>query len=113
VAFTPNAGQTIKLSTSDTVNTPSYADHEVAISECPGDFAPTYPCEYQSIYVGSTMTTYGGTSGPVYACKLKPGTTYYMNVRQVVKGNTSLPSCPSGPTGAPPGACEVRTQIQF
>jgi hypothetical protein len=107
-SFTPAANQTIKVSTTDTVNTPPTADHEVAVSQCPGDFTPVWPCEYQTQYTGSTMTTQSATTAPIYACKLTAGTKYYMNVRQVVKGNTSVNSCPLTTTG-----CEVRVEIQI
>ncbi len=107
VAYTPTATQTIwKVSTSDTVNTPSNADHEVTISTCPGDFAPVWPCEYQAQYTGATMTTQAAATVPIYACKLVVGTKYYMNVRQVVKGSTGLNSCQLTL------GCEVRTQVQ-
>lgn len=107
VAYTPVAGQTIwKVSTSDTVNTPPTADHEVTISQCPGDFTPVYPCEYQAQYTGATMTTQASPTAPIYACKLTLGTKYYMNVRQVVKGNTAQTSCTLT-------SCEIRTQVQI
>ena len=106
-AFTPAANQTIKVSTTDTVNTPSAADHEVTVSQCPGDFTPVWPCEYQAQYTGSTMNTQSTATPPIYACKLTAGTKYYMNVRQVVKGNTSVNSCPFTL------GCEVRVEIQI
>ena len=94
MAYTPTATATIwKVSTSDTVNTPSSADHEVTISTCPGDFTPVWPCEYQAQYTGATMTTQASATAPIYACKLVVGTKYYMNVRQVVKGSTGVNSC--------------------
>jgi hypothetical protein len=108
VAFTAAAGTNPSVSTTETVNTPASADHEVTVSNCPGDFTKTAPCEYQSNYVGLSMNTTTGTPTGMqawYQCAIPAGQTMYMNIRQVVKGATSINSCNQA-------SCEVRAQIQ-
>ena len=116
VAFTPSATSIqMYLSSSETVNTPPDADHEIAISTCPGDFTPIYPCSYQANYVGNSLQGKVG-AGPAYQCALQVGTTYYMNVRHVKlrdpsnwKGVAPQNSCLNPPQYTN-GACEVRLQ---
>ena len=112
VAFTPTAGSVaMTLSTTDTVNTPAGADHEVTISRCPGDFSDQVAaqCRYQSQYTGSTRWASVSPTAP-YQCPLTAGQTYFMNVRQVVMGsNPPVNSCSGGPAILG-GACEVRLQ---
>ncbi len=116
VAFTPSASSIqMYLSSSETVNTPTDADHEIAISTCPGDFTPSYPCSYQANYVGNSLQA-RMVPGPAYQCALQVGTTYYMNVRHVKlrdpsnwKGVAPQNSCVNPPQYTN-GACEVRLQ---
>ena len=112
VAFTPTANSTsMTLSTTDTVNTPAGADHEVTITTCPGDFSTSVPaqCRYQVQYTGTTRWASVAPTA-VYQCPLVAGTTYYMNVRQVIQGsNPPTNSCTGGPAILG-GACEVRLQ---
>ena len=112
VAFTPNAGSVaMALSTTDTVNTPAGADHEVTISKCPGDFSNAIApqCRYQAQYTGSTRWASVAPTAP-YQCPIEAGVQYYMNVRQVVMGsNPPLNSCSGGPAILN-GACEIRLQ---
>jgi hypothetical protein len=78
------------------------------VSTCPGDFSKPAPCAFESNYIGLSMnTTTGNPTGwnAFFQCKIPLGTRMYMNIRQVVKGNTSVNSCNLG-------ACEVRAQIQ-
>lgn len=112
IAITPTASSgVITLSTTDTINTPSDADHEVTISTCPGDFSTTVPavCRYSANFVGSSRWMNTGAQSPVlaYHCPVTAGTKYYMNVRQVKLG-TTINSC-NGPAYLN-GACEVRLQ---
>lgn len=112
VAFTPTAASgVIVLSTTDTINTPADADHEVTISSCPNDFGESISpfCRYGANFVGSSRWVNTGTQSPVmpYHCPVEAGKTYYMNVRQVKIG-TTVNSC-NGP-GYLNGACEVRLQ---
>ena len=116
VAFTPTAATSLMtLSTSETVNTPADADHEVTISNCPGDFTKGYPCGYQANYVGNSLQAVPNAAP--WQCALTPGVTYYMNVRHVKLRPTSPSyqsyppenSCVSGPQYLN-GACEVRLQ---
>lgn len=107
VAFISN-GAGPQLSTTETVNTPASADHQVVVSECPGDFTKTAPCAFESNFIGLSMnTTTGNPTGwsAYYQCKIPLGSRVFMNIRQVIKGNTSVNSCTQG-------ACEVRAQIQ-
>lgn len=108
VAFVPSAGTSPSLSTTETVNTPASADHQVVVSSCPGDFTKPAPCEYEANYVGLSMNTTTGTPTGIqawYQCAIPAGQTMYMNIRQVVKGATSINSCNQA-------SCEVRAQIQ-
>lgn len=108
VKFTTKDISDIEVSTTETVNTPIIADHQVAVSTCPGDFAKTSPCMYTANLTGQTMFT---TTQPLAwwaagsKCKLDPNKTYYMNIRQVQRDNTTVNSCTSF-------TCEVRAQVQ-
>ena len=109
-AFTPNGATALMyLSSTETINTPADADHEVVVSNCPGDFTPAYPCRYQANYVGSSMQA--NTTASPWQCRLTPGVTYYLNVRQVKLRNSQSdpvqPSCLNPPYN---GKCEVRLQ---
>ena len=105
-SFHPPTGTSFTLSSTETISTPTNADHEVSISQCPGDFSAVYPCRYDAYFVGSGMSLYGGSSGGrPYECKTDPTKTWYLNVRQVVRGMPTQNSCTQG-------ACEVRVQIQ-
>lgn len=112
VAITPNATSgVITLSTTETINTPADADHEVTISICPGDFSANVAplCRYSANFVGSSRWINTGAVSPIlaYHCPVEAGKKYYMNVRQVKLG-TTINSC-NGP-GYLNGACEVRLQ---
>lgn len=78
----------IKLSTIETVNTPSDADHEIRIAACPGDFNSA--CGGYVNYKGGSINVAVNDSST--ACKLDVSRTYYMNVRQV-KPRSTEPSC--------------------
>lgn len=108
IPFTPRAGTMPQLSTTETVMTPPNADHQVAVSRCPGDFSPVAPCRYDANYIGLSMPVLPrapvGIERYVY-CPVEPNVTYYMNIRQVVRGNPQFNSCTQD-------ACEVRAQIQ-
>ena len=109
-SFVPKAGTMPELSTSDTVNTPPGADHEIVISKCPGDFVGTSMgasaplCRLKSLYKGGAVRT-TATGSPDWYCKVTPGETYYMNVRQVTYSNTALNSCAFS-------SCEIKVQVQ-
>lgn len=108
IAFTPRAGTLPQVSTTETVMTPANADHEVTVSKCPGDFTPIAPCKFAANYVGLSMQLTTGTPTGMqvfYQCPVQAGTTYFMNIRQVVKGAPYFNSCTQG-------SCEVRAQIQ-
>jgi hypothetical protein len=112
VAFTPGAGTALMyLSSTETVNTPPDADHEVTVSTCPGDFDRSYPCRYQANYVGSSMQA--NTAPSPWQCALVPGQTYFLNVRHVkLRASQTDPvqtSC-TNPPAYTNGACEVRLQ---
>lgn len=111
-AFTPSGSTALMyLSSTETINTPADADHEVVLSKCPGDFTLSYPCRYQANYVGSSMQ--GNTAASLWQCPLTPGVTYYLNVRQVkLRTNQSDPVQPSclNPPSYGNGKCEVRLQ---
>jgi hypothetical protein len=96
VAFTPQAGQRLQLSTTDTTGTPDDATHTIAIAECPGEMVRPWPCSGTGSFVGTTIRAVAGV-GPMYECRVEPGRTYYMNVR--------MESCAMG-------ACPIRVQIQ-
>jgi hypothetical protein len=104
-AFNSQNFTNIAVSTSDTVSSPASADNQITISKCPGDFSKVYPCAQNFLYVGGYVAASTEANPASYKCKLEPNTTYYMNVRQVVKG-TNTPSCDLGE------GCEVRVQIQ-
>lgn len=108
-SFTPTIGGLMTLSTTETVNTPAEADHEVTISPCPGDFTEAVPaaCRYTANYVGSSRWANIAPYAP-WQCAVNPGQEYFMNVRHVKLG-TTINSC-NGP-GYLNGACEVRLQI--
>jgi hypothetical protein len=109
-AFVPKAGTSPELSTSDTVNTPPGADHEIVISKCPGDFTGTSMgaaaplCRLNSLYKGGVVRT-TATGSPFWYCTVNAGETYYMNVRQVKYDNTSVNSCDFA-------SCEIKVQVQ-
>jgi hypothetical protein len=107
-AVTPRAGTMPEVSTSDTVNTPPGADHEIVVSKCPGDFNNPVngqaSCRLKSLYKGGVVRT-TATNFPDYYCQVTPGETYYMNVRQVRYDNTAANSCDFA-------SCEVKVQIQ-
>jgi hypothetical protein len=96
VAFTPQAGQRLQLSTTDTTGTPDDATHSIAIAECPGEMARPWPCSGTGSFVGTTIRAVAGV-GPMYECRVEPGRRYYMNVR--------MESCGQG-------SCPIRVQIQ-
>lgn len=108
IGFIPLPNTSPQLATTETVMTPPNADHQVAVSRCPGDFSPAPPCRFDANYIGLSMAT---STGAIFGlarfsvCPLQAGVTYYMNVRQVVKGAPQFPSCTQG-------SCEVRVQIQ-
>lgn len=108
VSFRTKDISDIEVSTTETVNTPITADHQVAVSTCPGDFSKTSPCMYTANLTGQTMFT---TTQPLAwwaagsKCRLDPNTTYYMNIRQVKRDNTTVNSCTSF-------SCQVRAQVQ-
>ena len=113
VAFIANGGTQPQLSTTETINTPAYAEHEIVVSQCPGDFSQPFPCEqHPATIAGGYVAGNSGVAQPPYMvgayCQLTPGNKYYMNVRQTVKGTTT-PSCP---TATNPQGCEIRTQVQ-
>jgi hypothetical protein len=112
VAFTSN-GAGPQLSTTETVNTPASADHQVVVSDCPGDFTKPAPCAFESNYIGLSMNTTTGTpSGwsAFYQCQIPLGGRRFMNIRQVVKGTGAPTATPVNSCNQ--GACEVRAQIQ-
>lgn len=108
VSFRTKDISDIEVSTTETVNTPITADHQVAVSTCPGDFSKTSPCMYTANLTGQTMFT---TTQPLAwwaagsKCKLDPNTTYYMNIRQVKRDDTTVNACTSF-------SCQVRAQVQ-
>jgi hypothetical protein len=115
IPFVLGAGASPFVQSTETVSTPSTAEHEVAISQCPGDFSPPLGvCRAYYSFNGGTvyMNTNGNNS--TFACGLVPGNKYYVNVRQVFR-NTTTSSCPSnaqgGTNGITPG-CDVKLQIQ-
>lgn len=106
------AAGSIALSTIETVNTPADADHQVVISRCPGDFTSVpipSACASHFLFNGGTLDLNTGLVSPLqtYHCKGNPGTSYYVNIRQVKRDAPTLNSCNSGL-----GYCEVRLQIQ-
>jgi hypothetical protein len=105
VAFVPKVGTLMDVSTTETTGTPPEADHEVAVSRCPGDFTPSPPCRFQANFNGGTMFLRDGAI-PFWKCQVTAGVTHYMNVRQIVRGSSSIPSCPSG------AGCPIRVQVQ-
>lgn len=109
-SFVPKTNTMPELSTSDTVNTPPGADHEIVISKCPGDFvgdsmgAAAPLCRLKSLYKGGAVRT-TATGSPVWYCSVTPGETYYMNIRQVKYDNTAVSSCAFS-------SCEIKVQVQ-
>jgi len=112
VAFIANGGTQPALSSTETINTPGFADNQIVVSQCPGDFTPAFPCMQSFTSTGGTLAANSGVAQPSYMqgayCQLVPGNKYYLNIRQVVRG-TSTPSCP---TSTNPQGCEVRGQVQ-
>lgn len=103
--ITAKAGLQTDVSTSDTVNTPPGADHEITVSKCPGDFtSPVGACRLKSLYKGGVIRT-TTTGFPDYNCQLIAGDTYYMNIRQVAYDNSLVNSCTVS-------SCEIKVQVQ-
>jgi len=107
-SFVAKADRQTEVSTSDTVNTPPGADHEITVSTCPADFSATIAptCHLKSLYKGGVVRT-TTTGSPDYYCQLNAGTTYYMNVRQVKYDDSNVNSCDPNYS-----SCEVKVQIQ-